>query len=48
MAVLDTGQGLEVGERVTHLGNKTGGQCMGTVWGQRSKQGPGHKSPHVS
>lgn len=31
MAVLDTCRGLEVRERMTHLGNQARGQCMGTV-----------------
>lgn len=39
ITVLDTCQGLEVQERMAHLGNKAGGQYIGDST-ERSEQGP--------
>lgn len=35
--VLDTCQSLEIQERMAHLGNKAGGQYMGTVLREASR-----------
>lgn len=45
ITVLDTCQGLEIQERMAHLGNKAGGQYIGTVLREVSRDQPGHEGP---